>query len=252
MLTLQERWHARCQSLRRWIETHSGYLPKQGDKLPCGFGIGGWLHNQRKHLQSQRLEEARIGALDNAAPGWRSMLALSSESLHKRLNAIELEHENRFTENLREAAAFVAEFGRLPRANGVCAKKDRLPMWLTHQRRFASLGKLSIERAQRLDHTLPGWRRDFSDEMEEQWQNALACLVARVKELGRLPTGPSAKWMHRQRKVLREGRMSESRERALSAAVPGWNKCSSSLESEQRMDECDSTVSPAVSEQAGI
>ena len=212
------------------------------------------MYNQRTHLQRQRLEGDRISALDDAAPGWRSKITLSSESLHKRLNATELELENRFTVNLREAAAFVAEFDRLPRVNGLCAKTNQLANWLGTQRKSASRGNLSIERAQRLDHNLPGWRTDFSDEMEGQWQNSLARLVARVKELGRLPTGnsPSARWMHQQRKALTEGRLSESRERALSEAVPGWNKLSSRLEREQRIDECDSTVSPAVSEQAWI
>ena len=90
--------------------------------------------------------------------------------------------------------------------------------------------------------------------MEEQWQNALACLVARVKELGRLPTGngPTAKWMYVQRRALREGRLCESRERALNETVPGWNKVSSSLEREQKIDKRDSTVWPPVSEQAGM
>ena len=255
MFTLQERWHARCQSLRRWIETHSGYLPNQGDKLPCGFGIGKWLQNQRKQLQSQRLEGVQVGALDDAAPGWRCMIALSSEGLLKRPTATELELENRFTVSLREATAFVAEFGRLPRVSGLSSKTNRLAMWLAAQRRCASRGKLSIERAQRLDHTLPGWRKvEFTDEMEGQWQNALASLVARVKQLGRLPSrnGPSAQWMYRQRKALKEGRLCASRERALSEAVPGWNTHSSKLEREQRIGECDSTGSPAVSVQAGM
>ena len=142
--------------------------------------------------------------------------------------------------NLREATAFVAEFGRTPRVSGLCAMNGQLAIWLGHQRRFASHGKLSTERAQRLDYSLPGWRTDFSDEMEGQWHNALASLVARVKELGRLPTGngPSARWMHRQRQTLREGKMCESRERALSELVPGWNKLSSKRESEERTGEC--------------
>ena len=233
---------------------HSGFLPKLGDKLPCGFGIGGWFYNQRMQLQRQRLEGDRIGALDNAAPGWRSMIALTSKSLHKQPTATELEHENRYTENLREAVAFVAEFGRLPRVNGLCAKTDRLAKWLASQRSCASFGKLSIERAQSLDHNLPGWRMEFTDEMMGQWQKALASLVARVKELGRLPTGnsPSAQWMYRQRKALTQGKLCESRERALSEAVPGWNNHSSRLERKQRIDECDSTGSLAVSNQAGM
>ena len=252
MYTLQERWQTRLQSLRRWIEMHGGHLPESGDTLPCGFQIGKWLYQQRGKLQRQRLEAVRIGELDSVAPGWRSSVALSSENLHKRPSATEIELENRFTEHLREAAASVAEFGRFPRVDGMCAAKDRVASWLKNQRTNVSVGKLSNDRAQRLDNILPGWRTDATDDLEQQWQNALASLVARVKELGRLPTAncPSANWIRWQRRVSKQGKLNEDRERALNEAVPGWNKRTSRRESKERTDECEST-SPAVRKQAG-
>ena len=60
------RWHARFQSLRRWIEEHDGDLPEVKVKLPCGFNIGEWLRFQRVQLQCQRLEGVRICMLDDA------------------------------------------------------------------------------------------------------------------------------------------------------------------------------------------
>ena len=253
MCMLKERWNTRCQSLLRWIETHNGSLPKIDTTLPCGFAIGKWLRVQRMRLQSQRLEGVRISALDDAAPGWRSMIALSSENLHKRPTATELEREDRFTANLREAAALVAELGRFPRGTGIDTSTDRVANWLVSQRKGNSLGKLSIERVQQLDHTLPGWQNeDFSYELECRWQASLASFVARVKELGRRPTGndPSAMWMFQQRRALRQGMLSEGRERALNEVVPDWTKPSSRLDRNQRTD-CEGTGLVAVSEQTG-
>ena len=245
----------RVQSLRHWIESHNGHLPKRGDKLPCGFGIGSWLCRQVTQLKGQRLEGVQISALDDVAPGWRSDIALSPESLHKRPSATELEREKRFTLSLGEAVALVDELGRFPALNSMGTQFDRVANWLTLQRRRESCGRLSVERAQRLDHTLPGWRRNNqSDELEQQWQNALAAFIARVKELGRPPSepDPSAKWMFHQRKLRKQGRLHEGRERCLNEAVPGWNKRASRRESERRIDESESTGLPDVSKQAAI
>ena len=245
----------RCESLRRWIESHNGRLPKRGDKLACGFGIGPWLYKQRDQLKSQRLEGVQISALDDAAPGWRINMALSPESLCKRPSATELERENRFTLILGKAAALVAKLGRFPCHNGVDNKNDPVAKWLGNLQRRESCGRLSVERVQRLDHTLPGWRRgNLSDELEQQWQNALAAFVAQVKVLGRPPSDPdpSAEWMTRQRSSLKQGRLHEGRERCLNEAVPGWNKRSSRRESGQRTDESERTCLPDVSKEAGI
>ena len=182
------------------------------------------MHHQRNRLKSQRLESTLIGALDDAAPGWRSTIVLSPEGLHKRPSATELSRESQFTANLRDIAAFVTELGRLPRKNDMRDNEHRLATWISDQRRNALSGILSIERAQRLDRTLPGWRLEgMPDQGSRRWQNSLASFVAQVKELGRLPTGPSAKWMYRQRRALEMGKLQEGRERALNDAVPGWN-----------------------------
>ena len=249
------RWHARFQSLRHWIEEHNGYLPTHEDRLPCGFYIGAWLSYQRLQLRRQRLERVRICMLDDAVPGWRKTIAVSSKSLCKRPNATELENENRFTENLREAAALVAELGKSSRKNNMGINNDRLALWLSKLRWVEKLGILPIERVQLLDHTLPGWRKEnILDKQERRWQNALVAYIARVKELGRLPTGldPYARWMCTQRMAFKQDKLHGDRERALSDAVPGWKNFSRGRGSEQRTDEREATDVPAVTEQAGI
>ena len=252
---MKERWQARLQALRLWIETHGGNLPEGVDALPCGFGIARWLQWQREQLRSQRLDRVRIGVLDDAAPGWRTSISLGPDSLQKRLDASALERENRFTESLRGAAALLAELGRLPRVNDMGTEQVRVAMWLSDQRRNKSLGILSGERVRQLDHSVPGWRdAEYTDERERQWQTALASLAARVKEFGRLPTGngPNARWMHAQRKALQRGWLCEGRKSALNEVVPGWNEVSSTRESEHRAHECESTGLPTVSKEAGI
>ena len=249
---LKERWYSRCQSLRVWIETHKGHLPGQHDRLPCGFLIGHWLKQQVQLLQKQRLEGERISALDNAAPGWRSTIAVevSQDNLLKRPTVKELEVENMFTANLREAAALFAEHDNIPRDSLFGTSKYRVACWLQNQRHKVSTGRLPVERAQRLDDALPGWRKgDISDGREKQWQNALAALIAQVKDTGRLPKTrePSAEWLYRQQTALKHGRLHEGRERALNEAVPEWK-----LSSEQRTGESETTGSTIVNGQAGV
>ena len=226
-------------------------MPTEDNKLPCGFSIGTWLTRQRTQLRNQRLEGDQICALDNAAPGWRSSIDLSPEGLHKRPTAIELERDEKFTAGLRQAAAYFAEHGRFPPLNSMARGHayNQIATWIAEKRKFELWGRLSIERVQQLDHSLPGWRKsDVSDEREQRWQDAFADLVARVKELGRLPTSPdpSARWMYRQRTSLKHGRLHEDRLRAVNEAIPGWNKVSSRRESVQRTDVLKSSVKPAV------
>ena len=256
MCMSKERWYSRCQSLRVWIGTHRGQLPVRGDKLPCGFGIGDWLNKQEQQLRKQRLEGDRISALDNAAPGWRSTIAVevSQDSLQKRPTAKELELENMFTANLREAAALFAEHGSIPCDTLLGTSKYGVARWVINQRRKVSTGRLPVKLAQRLDDALPGWRKGrISDSQEKQWQNWLTAIIAQVKHTGRLPKNPepSAKWMYTQRTALKLGRLHEGRERALNEALPGW-KLSRRLKSEQRTGESETTGSTVVNGQAGI
>ena len=53
---LKERWHLRCQSLRRWIQKHNISLPGVDDKLPCGFGIGMWLYRRVCESEGQNID----------------------------------------------------------------------------------------------------------------------------------------------------------------------------------------------------
>ena len=208
--------------------------------LPCGFNIGRWLSCQRTLLKRQRLDGVKICALDDAAPGWRSSIAVSPEGLHKCLTAAELEQEDRFTANLRDVAAFVAEHGSIPLNSKMGTATDYLARWLASQRRQVAKGRLSVERVQLLYHTVPGWRKGHGGgERERRWQDSLASLVARVKELGRLPTRTerSTQFMWMQRYKLKQGRLSEDRKRALDEAVPGWNERLRRREKEQSTDE---------------
>ena len=253
---LQERWYSRCESLRVWIETHKGHLPGAYDRLPCGFSLGDWLKQQRQLLKKQRLEGERISALDNAAPGWRGTIAVevSQDSLLKRPSAKELEVESMFAAKLREAAALFAEHGSIPRDRFLGTSKYRVGDWIINLRREVSTGRLGVERAQRLDHALPGWREwGESYQSAKQWQNALAAFIAQVKDTGRLPKNaePSANWMYAQRTALNHGRLHEGRERALNEAVPGW-KLSTRLSKEQRTGESGNTGLTIVSGQAGM
>ena len=70
-----------------------------------------------------------------------------------------------------------------------------------------------------------------------------------MKDTGGLPKKPepSALWLNKQRRALKHGTLSESRERALNEAVLEWK-----LSSEQRTGERETIGLTVVSGQAGI
>ena len=172
---MQERWHARCQSLRVWVNANTGKLPKYDETLPCGFLVGVWLFKQRGRLAKGRLEQVQISDLDDAAPGWRSEIVTIPESLHKHPSTTELDRNEAYHAIMRELAAFIAEYGRFPRCGGVPDTDEYwLGKWLVKQRSVQSRGRLSTERAESLDSTVPGWRNGVSlSQREQRWRDSL-------------------------------------------------------------------------------
>ena len=129
---------------------------------------------------------------------------------------------------------------------------DHAAIWISQQQEMESLGRPSIVRAQHLDHSLPGWRKAGLDERERRWQDAFAGFVAQVNDFGRHRHDPSATWMSDQQKALKQGKLHEGSLRALDEAVPVWSKDSNRRESGQRANECENTVTQAVSHRQGI
>ena len=222
---MQERWQARCSELKDWVITHAGALPRNSDRLACGFFIGAWLCQQRKKLQNSRLETAQLHELDVAAPGWRDGIPADQESMKKCPSILELERKDAFLETMREVSAFIDTHDRFPASKSEPAER-RLAAFINKCRNKEREGRLALERAKLLDDTLPGWRPTELKycTLDKSWELGLAVLVTFCNEFGGLPKGQgaSARWLCRQRAKLKAGQLLEYRESALDAAVPGW------------------------------
>ena len=196
-----------------------GILPKPKDKLPCGSPVGTWLKKQQNMLKKRKLNKTEIRDLDDVAPGWRGETPESPEILP------ELDSKDIFLANMAQAEEFVAARGRWPRDAERKSVECRLARWLTDQQALDSVGRLPIERAERLDQKLLGWQQAVADELERQWQASLAKLVAFVDASGDLPTGQPAQWMYDQRRSLVQRTLSRYHMKALDKAVVGWHGC---------------------------
>ena len=199
-------------------------------------------------LAKQRLEKVQISLLDDVVPGWRMKVATIPESLYKRPNTRELDRKVTYHVHVKDLATFIAEHGRFPCNSATENDELQLGCWISAQRMSQSHGKLSAERAELLDCTVPGWQnRTVLSLREQQWQNSLAELKAITSELGRLPSTrtPSGVWIQGQRRTFRKGTLSKDHELALDAALPSWRNSSPSLQEQKWRDSLAKLVATA-------
>jgi hypothetical protein len=121
---------------------------------------------------------------------------------------------------------FVAREGHA-RVPQVYREKDGYPLggWVAAQRRTRTNGRLSDDRARRLE-ALPGWSWKKS---ENAWDDGYARLKRFVEREGHagVPTGyhedgyPLGTWVTRLRRLYRKGTLNPER-RARLEALPGW------------------------------
>lgn len=165
------------------------------------------MNTQRKLYKAGRLLPGRAVALE-AIPGW----AWSRNN-------------SNWLATYATLQAFVAERERMPLAREEAQNGTAIGNWVSTQRILRKEGKLSQDRAAALE-AIPGWTWDALDDA---WQAACATLQAFVAERGRLPLGLEVaqdgmtigRWVRTQRKMQKEGNLSQDRAAALEA-VPGW------------------------------
>jgi hypothetical protein len=135
--TITDRWEEGYGHLQRYVEIH-GHTRVPKFCKQDGFRLGGWVSVQRQIYAKGKLDPDRVRRLEGL-PDWR-------------WNAITVQWEEGFGHLLR----YVEFHGhtRVPRyyeQNGY-----RLGHWASRQRWLGAKGKLSADRARRLEE-LPGW-----------------------------------------------------------------------------------------------
>lgn len=147
-------------SRRTWDEHLAAYLsfmdqqnraPSQYAETPGERALFYWLRNQRSSFRNGLLLRERIAKLDEALPGWSSVVTggyRTSSGNHARWNS-----------RVHELAGFLQHQGRLPRTCPFRPETERaLGKWLALQRYALKKGTLHPDRAAHLDELVSGWR----------------------------------------------------------------------------------------------
>ncbi len=197
----------RIVALKAYMDENSGMLPpSNGGDGPDG-SLGRWLAQQRRLWRRGELKRARKRALDGLTPTWT----------HERRN------EAKWGLRAQQLAEFFAEHDRLPRSTRADEDERRLNAWL-HVQRDA---ELTDEQITTLNAAVPTWR---GEGVPSGWAHRTREIQHFIRDEGHRPRPQGATpeerrmgfWLTRQRKALREGRLSEAAATMLEEALPGW------------------------------
>jgi hypothetical protein len=173
-----------------------------------GYRLGRWVLGQRIAFRKGRLSAERAARLD-ALPGWT-------------WNRVDAAWEDQYSCLER----FVADHGHARVPNGHRQEGYGLGVWVGEQRAAFRAGRLSAERAARLE-ALPGWNWD---PLDASWEEGFSCLERFVTREGaaRVPASHVedgyrlGTWVNNQRQSYRTGKLSAERTARLEA-LPGWD-----------------------------
>lgn len=196
----------RLAALRAYMDANGGLLPPANGGDIEG-NLGRWLAQQRRLWRRGELKRSRKRALDGVTLAWT----------HERRNEV------KWSLRVAELAVFVAEHGNLPRNTRSDEVERQLSAWMQVQRR----AELSDDQAEMLNLSVPGWR---GDGVAAGWSARVREIEAFVGKNGHRPrpqgdTPEESRmgfWLTRQRRALREGRLSAVGATLLGEAVPGW------------------------------
>jgi superfamily II DNA or RNA helicase len=196
-------WEYMFGLLQRFVD-REGHLNVSQQHTEDGHRLGAWLNTQRFFRKTGRLRQERVARL-SALPGW------SWDPM-----------DARWQEGYAHLQEFVARegHGRVP--SGHNENGYRLGQWVVVQRSFREQGRLSDERAARLE-ALAGWVWHSKDADWERGYSALEQFAAREGHV-RVPMKqveggfPLGRWVVKQRY-----RATQRPERvARLEALPGW------------------------------
>lgn len=195
----------RLAVLRAYMDANSGLLPPS--KGGGDGSLGRWLAQQRRLWRRGELKRSRKRALDGLTLTW----------MHDSRN------EGKWNLRVAELAVFVEAKGQLPRNTRQDEAEGQLSAWMQAQRS----AQLSDDQTTKLDLTVPSWR---GHGVASGWSARVQEIELFVKEHGHRPrphavTAEESRmgfWLTRQRRVLREGKLSEVAVALLDQAMPGW------------------------------
>jgi hypothetical protein len=204
--TTTSSWEFSFGLLERFV-AREGHTRVLISHLEDGYPLGKWVRQQRKTGVAGRLSSSRTARLA-ALPGW-----------------IWEPHDADWEKGYDSLVRFVDRQGHSVVVGTHVEDGHPLGSWVRHQRRLHLEGRLSAERAQRLE-ALPGWTWSPWDS---SWEKGFAYLQRFFEDEGDtdVPKShvvdgyPLGQWAHTQRSFKKAGRLSPERAGRLEA-LPGW------------------------------
>ncbi|CAJ1400036.1 unnamed protein product [Effrenium voratum] len=214
-VSLTQRWERGFEELVAYTQEHGHAQVPAGYKTAGGFGLGRWVSTQRRAKPAGKLSEERAQRLNSLDFVWGKRT---------------MSFEQRWERGFEELVAYTREHGNTQVPAGYkTAGGFGLRRWVNVQRWAKSAGKLSEERAQRLNSLDFVWgKRTMS--FEQRWELGFEELVAYTQEHGnaQVPAGYKTaggfglrRWVNVQRWAKSAGKLSEERTQRLNSLGQG-------------------------------
>lgn len=192
-LMLKSAWEYRYEQLKEFYKVNGHCMVKRDyDNKQLAF----WVATQRKFYKKGNLEKERVDKLNELSFEWG--------------------REEQWLLRFKELEKYYREFGTANVPRGYKVKDFGLDSWVIHMRKLYREGKLSKKQIELLEGIGFNW-----DEMKKQkWDMMYEQLIEYRKQYGHCGVtrnpgkkndSPLAIWVSNQRKVYREGNLSDER-----------------------------------------
>jgi len=177
--------------------------------------LAAWLNNQRRMFRKGQMAADRIAALNTAVPTWNDLSR----------------NDGKWSRNLTEVKSFFEKTGHAPSANATEADERRLARWFFEQKRKAAAGELG-ERSAEFEALLPNWEDIKAPTNVSTWEETLAAAADYFEQNKSFPATTSEDpdvrrmgfWITRNRKYLKDGKLSTDKVAKLDKALPHWRR----------------------------
>lgn len=202
-------WECNAELLREFVWRYHR-LPDYYYSCYKGFNLCGWINNQIKAFEDNKLSDHRIDVLNG----------ISTDILNCHFRE---ERWNFYAEVLKE---YVNKYNKLPKV-GKSYMHVRLGNWLGYQRYLLRNDKLLKVKKDALDNIYKNW--EFSTNRDVIWNNHIELLKDYIKEFDKLPKYTErykginlGGWLNRQRIAFKNNKLSKYRKNILDNIYPDW------------------------------
>jgi hypothetical protein len=177
--------------------------------------LAAWLNNQRRMFRKGQMADDRVAKLEEAVPSWNDLSR----------------NDGKWSKNLAQVKSFFESKGYAPAANAEDAEERRLARWFFEQKRKVNSGSADA-RTDEFVAALPNWENIKAPTNVSSWDETLESSAEYVKNNGSFPATTSEDpevrrmgfWVTRNRKYLKDGKLSNDKLAKLDEKLPNWRR----------------------------